>query len=69
MTLTNLYDMIGSQLKLNPRKGDDVVCIKVFGSDFGGQTVENIKDVGCGIDWDDGKFVIYPEKELLVKKD
>jgi hypothetical protein len=64
MTLQNLYDRIGSQLRICPRKGEDVVCVRVAGGTFGGQPVENIDHAGCGIDWDDGKFILYPEKEL-----
>ena len=64
MTLQNLYDKIGSQLKICPRKGEDVVCVEIAGGTFGGTPIENVKDAFCGIDWDDGKFIIRTEKEL-----
>ena len=64
MTLQRLYDQIGSQLKIRPRNGEDTVCIEIPGSGFGGTSVVNVKSAGCGIDWDDGKFIIRPEVEL-----
>jgi hypothetical protein len=64
MTLQDLYNQIEGQLRMCPRKGEDTVCIRVFGGTFGGQPVQNVKSAGCGFDWDNGKFIIYPEKEL-----
>ena len=64
MTLQRLYDQIGSQLRICPRNGEDTVCIEIPSSGFGGTSVVNVKSVGCGFDWDDGKFIIRPEVEL-----
>jgi len=64
MTLQNIYDSIGSQLKICPRKGNDTVCIEIRGSGFGGTNAVYVKDAYCGIDWDDKKFIIVPEVEL-----
>lgn len=68
MTLQDLYNRIGSQLRICPRKGEDIVCIEIPGSGFGGTSVINVKGAGCGIDWDDGKFIISPEIDLIPEK-
>ena len=64
MTLQNLYDQIGSQLKICPRKGEDVVCVEVAGINLGTTPTENVKQAYCGIDGNDGKFIIITEKLL-----
>jgi hypothetical protein len=69
MTLQNLYDHIGRQLRICPRKGDDIVYVEIAGSSFGGTPVEPVSSVGCGIDWNDGKFIICTEKELERPED
>lgn len=68
MTLQHLYDKIGSQLRICPRKGEDVVGIELPSSGFEGSLVVGVKDAYCGIDWDDGKFIMVPEKDLRVDK-
>jgi len=68
MTLQHLYDKIGSQLRICPRKGADVVGIQLPSSEFGGSLLMGIKDAYCGIDWDDGKFIIVPEVDLQEER-
>lgn len=64
MTLQNLYDKIGAQLKICPRKGEDRVCIELEGGYFGGISTVDVRDAYCGIDWNDGKFIITPVNEV-----
>lgn len=66
MTLQELYDRIGSQLKICPSKGNDVVCVEIAGSSFGGTPTEQVVSAGSGFDWDDGKFIICTERELDI---
>ena len=69
MTLQDLYNQIGSQLRICPQKGNDIVCIKIPGSGFGGTSFVNVESAHCGFDWDNGKFIIRSEKELYLEKD
>ena len=42
--------------------------IQLPSSGFGGSLVVGIKDAYCGIDWDDGKFIIVPEVDLQEER-
>lgn len=66
MTLQGLYEQIGSLLKVCPQKGSDIVCVEITGSTFGMQPTEKIKNASCGFDWDDGKFILYPENKVYT---
>lgn len=55
MTLLDMHNIIEGQLGMCPRKGGDAV---VVGSTFGGTPTVPMRYCGCGIDWNDGKFII-----------
>jgi len=68
MTLLDLYNKIDGQLRICPRKGSDEVCVAIHGSGFGGTDTVDVKSAGCGIDWDNNKFIIWPEKTLKTEE-
>jgi len=65
MTLNELKELIDRQIN-HLGNGEDIrvgIVVKTVGS-TGGTPLVNIKTVQAGIDWDKGKFMIFPEKDL-----
>lgn len=45
-----------------------VIAVKRIGQ-VGGTPSVGVKNIYAGIDWDSGKILIYPEKELMIADD
>ena len=69
MKLQELYDCIGSQLKIMPRAGEADVCIEVeLPGAIGGTPVVPVASAGLGIDWNDGKYILRTETSLTMNE-
>lgn len=68
MTLKELKAKV--DLALLSRGGEDLeVCIPNNANSMGGISVTQVKGAGRGIDWDRGKFIIWPEIKMTeIKK-
>lgn len=64
MTLQQLYDQIGSQLKIMPRAGNHEVVIEAGLNHIGGTPTVQVKYATNGIDWDDGFYILTPIEPL-----
>jgi hypothetical protein len=71
MILLELKEKIDALMVLDPQRYSRLrVCIPNNKSGMmGGLPVTEVKGVGSGIDWDSGKFFIWPEKEMIEKSD
>ena len=68
MTLSELRDVIDRVIENYNRYGGgrEVVAsivVRVPGA-IGGTPTVNVKSIQAGFDWDNGKLLIYPEKDL-----
>ena len=67
MTLKELRERI--EVYSNERYDDLEVCIpNNKGGMMGGTPVTSVKGANKGIDWDGGKFFIWPETEMVEMK-
>ena len=64
LTLNELYKRIGSQLKIAPSSGNSEVVVKINNKGIGPMNVVRISYASLGIDWDRGKYILYPEINL-----
>jgi len=64
MTLGELKKRVDAALKQRDSEGF-IVCIPNNKGVMGGQSVTSVKSVQSGFDWDRGKFIIYPECEMI----
>ena len=64
MRLQELYDRIGSQLKINRDAKEWEVRIKTANPSIGPMSSDGVYSAGPGIDWDHGKYFIFPEDPL-----
>ena len=65
MTLKELHDRIESQMRLDVTAKDREVVIKLIDrGQIGGLRTVPVKYVQCGIDWENGKYLIYPSEDL-----
>lgn len=63
MTLKELKERISH---LDERYDELEVCIPNNKKGmYGGMPVTNVKNVGKGFDWNSGKFIIWPETEMV----
>lgn len=68
MKLGQLVEHAQNQMRINPRTAESTVCVRVDRpGTIGGSPVVDINHAGEGIDWDAGKYILYPEKP--VKED
>lgn len=68
MTLKELkeaIDRVYSTHHNHDRIDDIIVCIPNNKNGMGGTQVTNIICAHKGIDWDSGKFMIYPENKMI----
>ncbi len=68
MTLKELkeaIDRIYSTHGISDRIDDIIVCIPNNKNGMGGTPVTNTIGAYKGIDWDSGKFMIYPEVKMI----
>lgn len=65
MTLRDLYNYIGSQLRIKPDAAEAIVCVEVErkGS-IGGTPVVLARSTGLGVDWDNGKYIVRTETAI-----
>ena len=69
MTLLELKKLIDTHLKDRPHHENDIVCIPNNKPNaVGGLPTTNLQAVGSGFDWDSGKFMLYPEKNMIEMK-
>ena len=61
MTLRELKERIAN---IDERYDDLEVCIPNNKGGMGGMSVTYVKGANRGIDWDGGKFIIWPEVEM-----
>ena len=69
MNLQELYNIVEQQVILCERRHQDPVTIKVCipiqtVNAVGGTPCVDVKQAIKGFDWDDNKFMLYPEKDL-----
>lgn len=64
MTLKELKERVS---RLDERFDDLEVCIPNNKGGYGGLSVTKVKGAHRGIDWDNGKFFIWPEVEMIEK--
>lgn len=64
MTLKELKIIIDKTLEMNSRNENCEVCIPNNMGGQGGTSVTNVKFAGKGFDWDNYKFILYPEVKL-----
>lgn len=65
-TLSDLKEFIDHIEKTRPRELDKSLEIAVVSQgSMGGSPTVKIKNMVCGIDWDAGKLIIYPEDPLI----
>ena len=65
MKLSELHKLVTSLYALNHNQDQEVVIrVKLPYSTIGGQPTVPVKSIQYGFDWDNGKFIIYPEEEL-----
>lgn len=69
MNLQELVDRVNELAKIaemQHKNLEDInvgICVKVIGS-VGSLPTVSVKNIGLGIDWDNGKCLITPEKDL-----
>jgi hypothetical protein len=70
MKLKELYERLKFFMDkdVNDRHGDKEVVIKVSRPSLGPLASVSVREAGPGIDWDNNKFILWPEKELLEKE-
>ena len=66
MTLKELKQQVYFAYENSSR--DIEVCIPNGKPSYGGTSVTKVKSAYKGIDWDGGKFIIYPEKIMIEKQ-
>ena len=65
MKLSELHKLVTYQYDPNHYEDPEVVIkIKLPYSTVGRQPTVPVKSMHMGFDWDNGKFIIYPEEEL-----
>lgn len=64
LTLNDLYKRIESQLKTMPSSGKSEVVVRLNNNGIGPMNTVHISYASLGIDWDSGKFILYPEINL-----
>lgn len=68
MTLLELKQKV--DLALQRMGGEDLeVCIPNNKNAMGGTPVTKVRGASCGIDWDRGKFMIYPEIKMIEQNE
>ena len=67
MTIRELADLLNSALKTRPDCGDHVIRILLNEKSIGPRATTGVKSVGFGFDWERGKVLLQPEKDLVSK--
>lgn len=67
MTLKELKQRVDLYYEMNERYHDLEVCIPNNKGGMGGASVTKVKNANKGIDWDKGKFILYPEVPMIEK--
>jgi hypothetical protein len=65
MTLQQLKERVNQILDTNPRKGECTVCVPNNKGGMGGTSVTEVDNANCGIDWDNGKFILRPTVKMI----
>lgn len=60
-----LYENQGRHMHIPPENITVGIVVKNVGT-VGGTPTTNIKSIHAGFDWDNGRLLIYPEKDLRV---
>jgi hypothetical protein len=68
MDLKGLSKQISLILKLHPELKNTDVVVNLNRLGIGSGAQESIKSASIGMDWDKGKFILYPTKALIYKK-
>ncbi len=66
LTIITLKEVVDRYLEHKPRR-EIIVCIPNNKGGMGGTPVTNVVYAGGGIDWDAGKFFIYPAVEMIER--
>ena len=71
MNLQELYNIVEQQVILCEQRHQDPATIKVCipiqtVTAVGGTPCIDVKQANKGFDWDDNKFMLYPEKDLSL---
>lgn len=65
MTMQELYDRIESSMRMDVTAKDREVVIKLLDrGQIGGMRTVPVAYVQCGIDWENGKYLVYPAESL-----
>lgn len=68
MTLKELKHRVDTLYGMSERNHDLEVCIPNHKGGVGGTSVTKVNSVNKGIDWDKGLFFIFPEVEMVERK-
>ena len=71
MNLQELYEIVHHQMRLcekSHRTPEDIrICIPIETVNaYGGTPCVDIRDAHKGFDWDDNKFILYPDSKLSL---
>jgi hypothetical protein len=69
LTVGELAQILNSLLRIVPRCADDIVVIPVYRPNaIGAMPCVGVRSAGQGFDWEAGKYILWPEKELVEKE-
>jgi hypothetical protein len=63
MKLIDLYELLGNRLR-GEQDADIKIAIKLPYATVGPIPMVGVKSTHMGIDWERGKFILYPEEDL-----
>lgn len=65
LTILTLKEAVDRYIQMRPNSRELTVCIPNNKGGMGGTSVTNVIGAHSGIDWDAGKFMIYPEVKMI----
>jgi len=65
LTLGALKEQVDRAIEQNERNSKLMVCIPNNKGGMGGTQVTGVVNARKGFDWDNGKFIIYPEVPMI----
>lgn len=66
MNLNELNDQIKEILEKNPNAGECNVVVESMNPSVGSTYTPEVKSAGLGFDWNDGKFILFPNEQMIT---